>query len=142
MFIAASRTAQVRNPLALDAQYRARLDARRNLKIDRTVEGWYLNGVAERRLDERDRDLDEDIVAAPLKELVRTDEDVYIEVAVRAAAHARLAAARNADALSVVHTARNVDLDGLCNALASRAVAVRAGGLDNLSRAVAPAACT
>ena len=68
------------------------------------------------------------------------NKDVDVEIAVCTSAHTRLAAARNADALSVVHAARDVDLDLLRYALASCTAAVFAWILDDLACTVAVAA--
>ena len=82
--------------------------------------------AAERRRHEGDGKLGVKVVAVAREDVVRLDRDLDVEVARLSAVHARLAAARHADALAVVDTGGNLDLHALGRADLAHAQAVRA----------------
>src|SRR5207247_556774 len=100
----------------------------------------HLDRRAERGVGERDGDVDDEVRAAPLvdRRLGHARDDD--QVAGRAAAVAGLALALEADPRPVLDPGRDLDRVALPPALASSAVAARAGLLDD--RAVAVAART
>lgn len=140
VLVAAAGAAQVRDAASLEAQDLAALRAGGDFHVDGAVERRHLDGAAEGRLDEGDRNLDDDVGALPLEEFMRLDEDIDVEVAVAAAVRARLAMARYAQARALVDALRDRDLDGVRLARLARAVAMGARGLDDLARAAAAAA--
>ena len=66
---------------------------------------------AERRLDDRQVDLREDVVALAHEALVRLDVDEHVDVAGAAAERAGVAFAGDADALAVVDAGRDLDVE-------------------------------
>src|SRR5262249_57523733 len=101
---------QLRRPLAADAQLPPVLRARRHLEGHATaVRRRLLDACAERGLRVRDRDVDDEIVVAPLEQLRRLHARDDEEVARRAAVLAQLAFALEADAGAVLYAGGNLD---------------------------------
>src|SRR5439155_337376 len=117
--------------LALPAQQRPILRAGLDLYRDRAVRGRYLDGRTERGLRERDRDLDDQVVASALVQLRRLDARDDVEVARLAAREAGLALALQADAGAVLDAGRDLDRVALRPALAPGAAAAGTRVLDH-----------
>src|SRR5207244_11694654 len=92
---------------------------------------------AERRLDDCQVDLRVDVVALAHEARVGVDVDENVDVARAAAERARVAFARDADALTVVNAGRNVDLQLAILDRAAGALAVWTMVLDDHAAAAA-----
>ncbi len=101
------------------------------------VDHRHLDGAAERGRGHGDRRLAEEVRAVALEEGVRLDRDEDVEVARRAAAHARLALAGETDRRAVLDARGDLDRKGLVALDAALAVAGVAGVLDHLTLAAA-----
>src|SRR5207248_9684173 len=91
----------------------------------------HLDARSEGGLRIRDRDVDDEVVAAPLVLGRPADARDDVQVAVRAAVLARLALALEADAGAVLRPGRNLDRVALRAPLAARAAARAARLLDH-----------
>ena len=140
MLVTASCSPQMRNAALTQAQDFAGLRASRYLDFHRAINGRHLYLVAQSGLYEGNRHFHNHIIAIALENLMRLDEDVNVEVAIATATDAGFAAAAYAHARTIVHTFRDIDLDFPRNLLAARAITIRAGILDNLTRAMAASA--
>src|SRR5256886_8360192 len=129
--VAAAGALQLRRALALHAQQRPVLRAGLDLHRDRAVRGRHLDGRPERGLRERDRDLDDQVVAAALVQLRRLDARDDEEVARFAAREAGFALALQADAGAVLDAGRDLDRVALRPALAPGAAAAGTRVLDH-----------
>ena len=132
------RGAEHRHALALEAELLAGLAALGDLDPRlAAVDLRHVELAAERRGGERDRHAAEDVGAVALEELVRPDRQEDVEVAGRAAAHARLALAAEADAGAVLDAGRDVDAELPLLGDAAGAAALEAGVGDHLAAALA-----
>src|SRR5256886_13339478 len=129
--VAAAGALQLRRALALHAQQRPVLRAGLDLHRDRAVRGRHLDGRTERGLRERDRDLDDQVVASALVQLRRLDARDDVEVARLAAREAGLTLALQADAGAVLDAGRDLDRVALRPALAPGAAAAGTRVLDH-----------
>src|SRR3970282_1527447 len=96
-----------------------------------------LDLAAESRRREAHRYLAVQIVVIALKYGMRLDVDHHIKIAGRTAVDARLAFAREPDAIALVHACGNLHRQRLVLLDAPRAAAVGAGGGNDLAGAVA-----
>ena len=126
--IAAAVLADARDALAAPHDHVARLRARLELDgrgaVAVVLERVDLDLAAERRLDEADRDLGEDVVAVALEPLVALDVEHDVEMTGRAARRA-LALAGEAQRLAVVDAGRHRDRQRRGLGLGAAAAAVR-----------------
>ena len=123
--------------LAAHAQHLAALRSRRDLHRDRRVERRHLHLGAERRLGERDRQPQREVVAAAPEDRVRRDVHDHVEVAGRTAVRARAAAALHPDALAVGDARRDAHLHLAGRTSTPRPLHVRARRRDDLAAAAA-----
>ena len=100
--VAAAEALEHRHAVAAQRAHLAGLRARLELELDRAVERLDRDRRAERGLDDREVDLREHVVALAHEPLVGPDAHRDVEVARAAAERARVALAREADALAVV----------------------------------------
>src|SRR6185312_5570324 len=136
--VAARRRAQHGHALAAQAELVAALRAGGHVDLGAgAIDGRYLDGAAERRGRHGDRHAAMDVGAVALEDAVRLDREEDVKVARRAAAHAGLALAGQADARAVLDAGRNVDGQRLLLAHAALAAAVPARILDDAAGAVA-----
>ena len=141
--VASSETLQDGHPLAPQHPDLARLGAGVELELLRAVEGLHLDPDAERRLDDGEIDLGEDVVPLTHETVVVADAHLDVGVARPRAEPARVALAGEPDALAVMNPLGDLDferplLDRAAGTLARlavlldappRAVAVRTGRL-------------
>ena len=137
MIAAAVLRAQDGHALAADAEYRTGLRAGRNFQLDFAIQRVDADRRAQGRLSEGNRFLRQDVISFPRELRVPADEDVYVQIAVAAAAYARFAFAGYAETGSVVDAGRNLDFQFLADLDRAVAVALRALLLDDLARAAA-----
>src|SRR5690606_35502049 len=76
-------------------------------------QGGHFHRTAQGGRGEGDSQLAMQVFAVALEDAVRLDADLHVQVARRAAVHARLAIAAGADAHAVVDAGRDLDLQGL-----------------------------
>src|SRR5262245_14461868 len=131
--VAAAEALQHRHALAAQHAHVAWLRAGLERQLDGAVERLDADGRAERRLDDREVDLREDVVALAHEALVGTHAHEHVRVAGAAAERAGVALAGEADALAVVDAGRDVDVELARLECAARAVARLARVLDHLS---------
>ena len=125
-------------PLPRSAQLAPVLAAGRHLeRHPAAARGRHLDGGAQRRLGDRDRHLDDEVVAAALEEVVGLDAHAHVEVAGRSAAHAGLALALDADLAAVLDARRDLDVVPAGLVLHAGAAAGRARVLDDRALPVA-----
>ena len=124
--VATSRAAQPRHALAAKADLVAGLDAGGDGDLLGPLDGRNRQRRAEGRLRERDRQLVEQLGAAAHELRVVANLDRHVEVAVRAAARARLTLALDRDPLAIVDARGNRDLEASLLAHAPVAAAQRA----------------
>ncbi len=117
--------------MPLDAEQLPVLRARRHLERQAPVGRRDLDRRPERGLVEAHRQLEHEVVAAALEELRALDTGDHEEVARRRAAPAGLAFALQPDLRPVLHPGRDRDAVALRAPLAARAVAGRAGRVDD-----------
>ena len=131
--------AQHRHALAAQSQLAPRLRRPRGCATFdvAAVERAHREFAAERRLHHRDRHAAIEVGAVALEERMRLDRQENVEIARRAAAHARLALAGEADARAVLDAGRNIDRQRALARHAARAGAPVAGIVDRLAAAVA-----
>ena len=106
------------------------------------VEHRYLNFCSESSLREGNRNLEIDVITAPYEEAMLLYANLYNEVARRTAVNTRRALTAQNNVLSVVNSRRDINLKLLVYLDSTLAVAVLAGGLDNLASASARRAGT
>src|SRR5690606_28244525 len=100
-------TANTGNPLAAKPEKTACLRFRRNFQLYSTAQLGYCRLARESRVDNADGTLTVEIAAVALKGLVRPHHDLDIQVAGGTPRRTRLAFAREADAIAIIHTCRN-----------------------------------
>src|SRR5690625_611800 len=128
-----------RHSLTPQAELRAGLGPFRDCHLGApTFQGWYLDDAAESGGGHRYRHPAKEVGAFVLEEAMRGDVQDDVEVTGRAAALAGLALAGEANARTVFHACRNVDLKGLLSMHASGTVTALAGRFDDLALAPAP----
>src|SRR5262249_8643562 len=115
----------------------AGLRARVEREIDRPAEGVDGDGRTERRLDDREVHLREDVVALAHEAVVLADAHLHVGIAGPAAEHAGVPLARDPDPLAVVDSRGHLDLERLLLERAPVAVARLARLLDAPAAAVA-----
>src|SRR5690606_30802826 len=108
-----------------------------DLQHDVTVERRHLDRAAERRRREADRHLARQVLTVAREDRVRLHDDVDVEVTRRPAVTARLALARQPDAVAVVDACRHLDRKRPDLADDTRARAIGARLLDARTRAAA-----
>ena len=106
---------------------RAGRDAQRDIAVYRR----HIHLAAQRRVDRAHRHADVDVVALTLEDLMRRDQDLDIQVAVRSAVDAALALSADADLLAALDAGRDLDvqLDALMLIAASAALGAFAADL-------------
>src|SRR5258708_1479327 len=135
--VAALTRAQHRHALAGKAEAPARLRAVRHLHLGlAAVDRRDIEAPAERRRDHRDRHAAMQVGAVALEKLMLREGEENVEVAVRPAAHAGLALAREANARAVFHAGRHIDREGAFARDAAGARAVRTRIVDRLTAAL------
>src|SRR5690606_27350888 len=100
-------TANTGNPLAAKPEKTACLSFRRHFQLYSAAEGGDFKLAAESPVDNTDGNLTVKIAAVALKDLVPPHHDLDIQVAGGTARGPRLAFAREADAIAIIHTCRN-----------------------------------
>src|SRR5450755_2076775 len=123
--------------LAAQAKHLPRLGLGRHLDLGRAVERGNLDLAAERRLGEADGHLAVEVVAIALEDAMGLQVHDDVEVPRRAAVHAGLAFAGQADAVALVDAGGNLHRQSLVLLQAPGATASRAGIGHHLARAVA-----
>ena len=108
-----------------------------NRQLLLAADGRHVDGAAEHGRRERDRNLAIEVVAVAFEQFAFSDMHFHIQIARRPAAAARLAFAGQTDALPVVDTGGNTELQLLATLDFARAAAVRAGLVDDFARALA-----
>src|ERR1700676_1223610 len=107
--IAPRAAAHVRHAASAQPVGRAGLRPRDDRNFDRAVDRVYRDRSAERRLRERDRDVQEQLrTVAPEARMLR-EAEIDVQIPGRTAARPRFAAARDADAASLVDARGNLD---------------------------------
>ncbi len=101
------------------------------------IDGGHLDRAAQRRGRHRDRHAAMDVGAVALEEAMRLHREEDVEVAGRAAAHPRLALAREPDARAVLDAGGDGHRQHLLLARAALAAALAAGILDDAAGAMA-----
>ena len=140
VLVAASSAVDALNTLALELEHVARLRALVYGVAHLTVERRHRDFRAECSLRERDWHIAPNVVAAARENGMRTNCNVYVQVAVRTTVGAGIALAADIQNLIVIDTRRNGNLDRLLAADLTLAVARFARGIDNLASAVAAVA--
>ena len=140
MLVTASIAAQVRNAALTQAQDFPGLCAGRNLDFHRAIDSRYLYLVAQSSLHKGYRHFHNDIVTFTPENLMRFDENIYVEVAIAAATYTSLTAAAYAHARTIVHAFRDIDLDFARNLLVPCTMTVTTGILDDFARAMTASA--
>src|SRR5258706_3499791 len=107
------RRAHALDPLGAEAEGLARLRAFRHGQAHLAIKGRDLDLTPKCRSADRHRHFAMQVVAVALEHLVRLDADLDIEVARRAAVHARFAFSRQPDPLALVDALRDVDFEHL-----------------------------
>ena len=130
MDVAATLAVQPRRALAAQALDRVVLRTRRDADLLRPAQRGDLDRRAADGLDDRDRDLDLEVIALALEDRRLGDVGDDVQVARLAGAHARLALAGQADATAVADARWDVHAVALDLARLARAVAGRARVLD------------
>src|SRR5579859_5801742 len=130
----------MRHASVLQLEDAARLRAGGNPQWRRTVDCGNRQLVAQRRLGDVDRQVEDDIVLVALEDLVRLHLHQHVEIAGRAALRARLTLAGETQLLAVVHARGHAHLQLARLALAARAAALLAGVGDHAPLAVAAVA--
>ena len=109
----AGRAVLGRHAVAFHAEFGAARRAGRHVHAYRAARRGHVDLCARRRLAQRDRHLDEQVVAAALKKRMRRDADGHQDIARRAAARRGLALAADADFFAVL------DAGGIFTAIVS-----------------------
>ena len=122
--IAGGAATQITDTLAAQAEGLAALCALRQRNAAFAVKRRHCDFTAQRRSSERDGQFHVKIVALTFKELAGLYMHLNKEVACRTAVHTGFSAAGHADALTVVNTRRNIDLQNRGRTLPARALAV------------------
>src|ERR1700734_255994 len=121
------------------AQFLAALRSLRNLQLRAAVDGRHFHFCAQRRLRNRHRHRNLDIVALAREDRMRSGAHDKKQVARRTAVDAGIALALQANALAVARAGLDAELDGLSARERSLAVAGRAG-IRHAPRAITPRA--
>ena len=140
VLVAAPSAVDALNTLALELEHVARLRALVYGVAHLAVERRHRDFRAECSLRECDWHIAPNVVAAARENGMRTNCNVYVQVAVRTAVGAGIALAADIQNLIVIDTRRNGNLDRLLTADLALAVARFARGIDNLASAVAAVA--
>jgi hypothetical protein len=114
------------DPPALHTEGPALTGAGRDLESDGLFERRHPDRTAERRLGVGDRDSEGEVAPLAPEQRVRRHVHDHVEVARRPAVGSRLAASLHADALAILHSGGNPDLDLSLPLFEARALARRA----------------
>ena len=101
--------------------------------VDLAIQGRHLDLRAQGCLGKGNRHLAQNIHIVPLENGMALDENLYQQVTVGTAVGAHTALTPDTDALAVVHTGRDLDLDPIGAANLALALTGVAGGLDDLA---------
>src|SRR5581483_1736356 len=128
VLVAPTAAADVGHALAGQAEGLAVLGAGRDFDLDRALERGHLDPVADGRLDDVHVQLEDHVLLAPLELRVGLDPEDDVEVARRAAAHARLALGGEPDLGAGIDAGRDPDrqLPGLLHPALAAALGARA----------------
>ena len=135
LLVAPAVPVQMRHPLAAQHLDLARLGAGREGHLFVAVQGGDGQGGAQGRLHHGEVDAVEDVVVAPLEQLVLRHPHPHVQVAGPRPALARAPAARHPDALPGVDAGRDLHGDLALHERPAGAPALLAGRLDDLAAA-------
>ena len=138
--IARSAAAWVGHAAATFAKDLAGVRAGRNVLLLFAVERWDFDLRAKRRLRVGDRDVTDQILAVPFKEVVFSDVDLDVQIAARSAVRAGFTFASQAEGHAGIDTGRDASLQPHFLDLAAGAAAIDALVADDLPFASASGA--
>ena len=112
ILIAAATTVDILDALAAQTEDGAGLCALRNRIFNLSVNGRYLQGIAQCSLREGNRDFADDVVAIARENRVRTNADGNNDIAAWTAIGTSIALTAQLNGLTVIDTRWNFDLQG------------------------------